>query len=472
MAWYASPGGQTELRFTTRGDGVLTGPNVPKALCSDILQQEVLEEHGGKVVLLRKPDGQLAPLPVPVPAPRWLAVHAGGQGGTTQSLKQWCLKWMTRGLQMWWSAGDLAHLYHPGLKGDMVPRYVLNSWARWAGYVQDVMPVHIGLRKGIDRRGHEFHWTRFLPEPTLCTTALLTVLLGQATQCKVPERTSVQYVLSALLKERLAGQAVDLLVPLDKEYATAYCFPGVQPPPALCARLPLDGHLLQAKPLVAQAPGITRLRLTWLVGRLADAGEVTAGKVDLGAFLVALRQDVTISWMLKGFVHQVGRLLEAVSPPECFSVNPLEGVERTWGGAADIDMTFHLVQGLGADSSAGEAATFVEQHVESFHRLRKHKKRDAKNPKAAKMNLRRTTSAFLMRYQMAAKAFLSQCPVISVALDASRVGGKDVLLVAILGTSEAGETKVAWAPPQAGSSAVERLCSQRPVSERFQTGAN
>ena len=128
----------------------------------------------------------------------------------------------------------------------------------------------------------------------------------------------------------------------------------------------------------------------------------------------------------------------------------MQGAERAWGPAADPDLTLHLVQGLGAASSSAGPATMVERHVATFHALRKPHRRWGKKG-APRVNVRAGTTSLLLRYRTAAKRFLEQCPTLSVALDASRVGGKDVLLVAILGTAETGEQRVCWAPPRTGA---------------------
>ena len=52
------------------------------------------------------------------------------------------------------------------------------------------------------------------------------------------------------------------------------------------------------------------------------------------------------------------------------------------------------------------------------------------------------------RYTVASKDFFSRCMCVSIAADGSRIGGKEVLLVAVLGTTAFGEVKVCWAPPQ------------------------
>lgn len=187
--------------------------------------------------------------------------------------------------------------------------------------------------------------------------------------------------------------------------------------------------------------------------------------MDLAALLVALKEDPHLSWLAAPLLQQVARALDVLSPPESFNRNPMEGAERTWGKEADLDLTLHLVQGLGQAGSSNEGgATFVEQHVAAFQKLRKTPRKWGKRG-PPRPSVFRGTHSLLLRYRDAAKRFLEKCPRLCVALDASRVGGKDVLLVAILGTAEDGSQKAAWAPPQ-----VPALGGQRKAPFSEQTG--
>ena len=112
----------------------------------------------------------------------------------------------------------------------------------------------------------------------------------------------------------------------------------------------------------------------------------------------------------------------------------------------------HLCSGLGNDAGL-PAATFVEGHVRSFHALRRpHKRWGKKGPPLVQVSS--TVGKELSRYLEASRGFLATCTSLSVACDASRVGGKDVLLVAILGIQSNGCAKVLWAPPQVTCSCV------------------
>ena len=109
-------------------------------------------------------------------------------------------------------------------------------------------------------------------------------------------------------------------------------------------------------------------------------------------------------------------------------------------------LTEHLAQGKGQEG-AGEPAYSPEGHVQAFKRLRTQHRRWGKKTKQATPAVDRGRGAQLSRYLAASKDFFGRRSSLTVALDASRVGGKDLLLAAVLGCTGT-ETKCAWAPPQ------------------------
>ena len=183
-----------------------------------------MEQSDAEQLLLSGAAG-LQPIALEVPGPRWSSITFE-MGEPPTAMQQWLLPWHCKGLQQWWCAGDVVHAYHQGLAPEAVPRYMLNSWARWSGYCQFFAPCLVALRKGIDRRGQDKHWSRVLPEHCLSTTGVLAILLGQALTCRVPDPDSVLHVLCVFLNDRLRGADVDLLLPLDKTYVEAYCVAG------------------------------------------------------------------------------------------------------------------------------------------------------------------------------------------------------------------------------------------------------
>ena len=143
-------------------------------------------------------------------------------------------------------------------------------------------------------------------------------------------------------------------------------------------------------------------------------------------------------------MHQIAQAVEASINGDTLSSNPLDG-DRCWGSRVDLEAARHLVLGRSMHGDAA-AATFVEAHVRSFHCLRKTHRRWGKKP-APRVCVQHARGKELCRYMDAGRRFMASCETFAVACDAFRIGGKDILLVAILGFQDA-RCSIMWAPPQ------------------------
>ena len=410
-----------------------------------MLPAVVLESADGRNLLQQGPDGgATTPLLLEVPRPLFRSMDLGET--PPASVKLWELPWHPTGLRQWWCAGDIVNDMHPSLRGAGVPRFILNSWNRWAQYTVLFAPVGLCLKKGIDRRGVDRHWSRCLPDTAMSTTGLLAVLLGQIGKCRIPDPEQPMCILSSFLDDRLKDVAAEILLPLDEEYVAAFCFPGGQAPASLCVRLPVDGSSLWLRPLVEQSQGNTNAHIVELLAAMSKRGNCGPDTVHLAQLLRHIYDHPSLMWLCKALLHQVARLVEAASKPEDFTSNPVEA-DRVWGGRVDLDLQAHLCTGQGADSEV-PPANLVTAHVAAFHRLRKPHRRWGKKQRRPRVSFRKGMWGILTRYQDASRSFLRDCAQLALACDASRVGGKDVFLVVVLGTNNSGETRVCWAPPQ------------------------
>ena len=86
--------------------------------------------------------------------------------------------------------------------------------------------------------------------------------------------------------------------------------------------------------------------------------------------------------------------------------------------------------------------------VHSYLHLRKKHKRWGKKA-APKVSVKSGMHKVLSRYLAASQDHFKQCESVCIAMDASRVGGKDLLLLALFGTTKAGVSRACRAPPQA-----------------------
>ena len=195
--------------------------------------------------------------------------------------------------------------------------------------------------------------------------------------------------------------------------------------------------------------GNERVHLDKALADLHAKGLYRDGACQVSDLLLTTSHRRHLFWLARGLVHQVARAIECHRSHLDWSPNPLEG-DRIWGGRADIALTTHLSMGLGGEDAGSDPTPFVEANVKHYLRLRKRHRKWGKKLKPAKPSAQRGVSMILSRYLATSQQFFSveNCSNIVISCDASRVGGREVLLVALLGTSHSGDTRVCWAPLQ------------------------
>lgn len=394
---------------------------------------------------VRQASGDLEELPaLPVPAPVYCSSCSGQQEG--QSLQSWKLAAYAPGLSRWWCFGDLVCQYHAALAGEKVPRWVLNVWTRLCKHLEFFGPPHLLVQKGLDKRGRTKHWRRCLVETSCNTTGILAALCIHMVEFREPDPVLVEVAAQEFLASRFKeGEEFELLVPLDREYAGAYCAPGAPVPPALAATLVTSGPFFFVQPFLSQAEDNEHAHLDAMFKRLFESGRLRGDVVPMATLLRELYSLEDLRWLARALVHQLARTMEAFEEASDFSDNPLEHT-RMWGFRVDAALNYHLLEGRGVEGSSSRTP-MVDAHLRSFHFLRKKHKRWGKRPQPRPS--RRTAEPRLQsRYLEACRQWVRQSQHLCMVFDATRVGQKEILLCAILGTLPSGEQKAMWCPPQ------------------------
>lgn len=439
-------GSDYELRFSTSGFGFLClEGRAPQRLRDLFRDRLVVEPPGHQRLLVRR--GGAAPAPSPdlrVPSP--LYCTGGVHGEEPCSLQSWCLPYFARGLRNWWTLGDLVVLFHPDCKPESVAPFIQNTWGRWARHLALFGPIDLLLQRGIDRSGRNRHWRRHLVEHTVSTTGLLALHLVHMCLFRVPPPQCVRQALADFLKRRLKDGDYTLDLSLDRVHSDAYSHAGGAVPPELAVSLPLRGATAYIAPFLEASSDNEHVRLRRLFEQLHHDGLCDDTTVPLVHLLQATYQQEELQWLARALVHQVARLIDSYRDPADFSDNPLQG-DRLWGSRADPALSYHLAQGLGGLDEQGNAP-HVEAAARDFCRLRKKHKRWSKRRQPVP-GIGAAQGRMLSRYLEACKCFLRTCTEINIACDGSRVGGKEILLVAVLAKNKDGVLKTMWAPPQA-----------------------
>ena len=375
-----------------------------------------------------------------------LPTEAGSAG-----LKVYQLGFYAPGLRLWWVLGCWVEGYMVVQAKGQISTLIQGYWACWSRWLTPFLPVPLALRRGIDKSGRDRAWSRCLLEQTVSTSGLL-VWLTCTTARSHLYAPGAFCALERFLERMMSQLDFELEVPLDEAVAKAFVFAGNRCNPEVTAKLPVDSHWIWVQPFLAQSDGPERAHLREFFSRLAVAGFVPGGRVHMARLLVELCKATAMQWLCRAMCLSLAIWVEEGWKDCDKSDNPLF-VDCAFGGREDHHRAQLLVQGGGQDSSA-DRSTFPEAHAAAYRRLRKpHRRWSKKGPKLA-FSLAKQRGCMLVRYLQACKDHLSRCTSLSVCLDASRVSGKDYLLVVVIGTNPEGETLACWAPPQVLASVV------------------
>lgn len=145
-------------------------------------------------------------------------------------------------------------------------------------------------------------------------------------------------------------------------------------------------------------------------------------------------------WLAKQMVWQTAMAIEMIFPERQFTQNVCDVLSELpathrW----NEDLKDALVMGK-VPTGAGDIAFVPSQHAQSalaFHGKRK------KLGAAHRLSFTRAENGLLTRYSINCQARFSGCRNLALSADATRLGGRDVMLVLAVGKSEASGAVVA-----------------------------
>ena len=333
--------------------------------------------------------------------------------------------------------------FHSSLDAKKVPKWMSNHFPLWRTFLSKLGPEDLLLRPAIDRSGRKKAWQRILVEHAASTTGLLGIYTAQINNCREPEPALVEDALGHWLDSCLRDETWELSVPLQEKLGKAYTAAGSTAPASMCCKLLGHRSSLWIQPFFHHEAGHVSIHLSSLFEAMLQEGQCSTSHVSLSKLLPALQKHYRLEWLYRALLYEVARQIDMRVHLQQLSSNPMDG-DRVWGGRTDPDLTAHLCSGLGSTEGS---AHIVAAHVAAFTRLRKPHKRWGKQ-KDPKHKAHIGQRMQLCRYLESCRSFLKDCHEFCIAYDASRIGGKEVLLLVLLATSHNEHTKACWAPPQ------------------------
>ena len=248
-----------ELRFDATGMAFLCGEDVSPLAVADVLAKRVVQHGHSRCI--KEGDGSLGELLLPqMESPLYDEMRVQ-EGGALGSCKVWTMSWYTPGLTRWWVLGCFLSEIYEGDAREQIGKLMSSSWSHWASWVEDLCPARVAFRSPIDRTGRDADWDRCVPEHTASTTGLLCWLLTNAHRTYGGQGRAYFTAMKLFVDKWVGDTDLELRVPLDKEMAAGYCFPGVRAPASLCASLPMDGAQIWVAPFLEQSEGLLRSML-------------------------------------------------------------------------------------------------------------------------------------------------------------------------------------------------------------------
>lgn len=421
------------------------GEGQPPLAAESLFSQRLVEEGGRR--FLEQADGSRVPWTPPESRPLYGPLPPAC-GQTRWNYKLYRLPWMVRGCRLWWALGVFIQVMYAAPSYKDVGRVATNHWQRWLTWTACFVDPPCAFRKAIDKSGKDRSWFRFLLEGTASTAGLLAWLVCCSVEGREDTPRMAAQLLESLCSFFLGHMDIQLHVPLDPSMAAAFLFEGCTNHPSLAEAVPVDGGQIWLQPILSQMEGVSQNLFHQVCHLLETRGQVENGRVSVATLLVELNRIEDLQWLSRALLLPLSVFLEAGVLEREHSGNPVD-FPVSLGACVDHHLQDLLGQGGGATGST-DLAVVPEAHNRSFKALRKQHTRWGKK-KAAQPNIERGRRVMLCRYQAACKDHFSKCSSITVALDGSRVGGREMLLVIVFGTDGEGNSFAAWAPPQAMS---------------------
>ena len=431
--------GVCKLEFTEEGMGILSDEDGTRSPLQDSLEHAVFACGDGSAKLISRCTQQVTVMEPLAFKPEHKYMELCMPEGAIRILV-WKFPCMSAGAHIWWDLPSCSPIYNP-LESAHLNSFINNHWPRWlAAFSVTKFPEYLGFRKPLDRSGRKSSWHRCLREPSASTCGILSLLCyrGCTAQLRDGARAAVRQALAALLAATVGQEAFEITCALDPGERLFLGLPAAGAPQATVL---VEECAVWVEPLVSQAPPNLETRMREFLLHLTQEGAFAA-TVPLEVLLMATFDDPMFHWLHAQLLAELSVAIEAFLDWDAMSSNPVDGIGQIHGSRWDEQLTDHIV--LGCGGSGSERASFPGQHTRSFMALSGARLRGKK----AKISVGRCQTSVITRYLAVGKASFCSVKDLAIACDGSRVGGKELLQILLVGRAPSGLWKCMWAPPQ------------------------
>lgn len=244
--------------------------------------------------------------------------------------------------------------------------------------------------------------------------------------------------LEAFLTARLGSEQFEMTLNIDPD---AKSFLGFSPTGRCPRFVAVDECQVFVGDIIASDGSAGEGLEQWFLQGFASLG-IGGDTCHVAQLLLLLYTDILMHWLFKQVVAEVFYAIEVCVDFIEFSTNPIDGASLLGGTMWDPRLTDHLVLGFGTSAITG-SATFSTQHTRSFFSLCRGRVWGRKQFSTA-----RAQGSVLSRYLHTGMAHFESATDLCLSLDGSRVGGREFLLVFLVGRASDGRWAAMWGPPQ------------------------
>lgn len=369
-------------------------------------------------------------------------------------LKLWELDGYVIAMSYWFEAGTLGAFLGAGAYADGPKKMVTNLWPKWEQRLSEFAPVRLLMRRAVDRQmkaADNIDAERVLPESSFSTAGCLWILADRAKTAQRSNRSecirNLQHFLTRLTTNQvLKRMEVNLCESVPALGATPVVDDTLVILNVVDGVVDLEPLLLQLEEGDAVSPGLHSILLAMQRGRVLNT------RVSL-AELLTHAWKLNQMWLFIPVMQQVAEAIEAFihNDPNTIT-NPLDSCTQL-PGRWDVSVLDSLF--MGEAQTGAPRAHLKEAHMRAYLTLVAGRTKTGRRRHFSIDSLRNFS---LWRYAYVGKQFLQTCRRFSIALDGTRLGARDILLMALMGIDDDGHAEVMWLPPQAALSNPFHIC--------------
>lgn len=342
---------------------------------------------------------------------------------------------------LWWEARLLAGPFGVA-PAAFLKNMMKNHWRRWCEVIESLkVPRHAALRRGFDRQRKRVDFWRCLPEHTVSTLGLLLISAWRAHSARGSGcREQSEEFMSCFLDTFFADESCEVVLYMDP-IASHRCTT-VHPNASLA--IPIDSGKVHLRPFLMEVGEELRSRcLNFLLVENSQRFD-HCSTVPIKEFLCMVF-SLRLSWLVRQVFGQVAALVDSVWSSKGFTQCPYEVSEDAPSlpkhARRDVDLLHKLALGEGMPHS-GKRAWQQGPFVRAYEMLTPASKRQ-RTFSAQELN-----NGVLLDLLQAAQGIFASARHVSISLDGTRLGNKDVSFLAA-GAFCNGDFRIMWAPVMA-----------------------